>query len=363
MDQKLHPALKAALDPLTASNPALARRIEQAVRRDEAWRSQFPGGFQEAKQLAARLEEVGGFEAIETLRSELQQFGQFDEWFTAGDPRFLSEAAATPEGQAAIVKLAPQFLDKMRELHPEGYNFHIGGILANEMMVNGVTVALQMLQHLIPADNARAQQELQKLIAWHNGIAEWGKKTPKDPQFVKPQGAPDREAQLRGREQELTRSEWIASASGQRRQTFETEWSRLSTARKPTETQAQAIRELYISRMKSYFESDKALNQKLQRYFDAGDQNGYLRALAAVDKAQVPQKLAQAFDAVMGNRPGPKPGTSGTRPGVTPPKPDQGYSTVDKAPKSADINFMSPFTNIKAGKAMLTDGKKVQWAV
>ena len=359
---KLSEAAKRTLDEIKAKDPKLARELRTALFQADAVRKALPGGLKEVSQLRQQVEALGGPEGVQRTREELEYFNGLDAAFTAGDPKFIQAMTDTPEGQQAFLQLAPSIMDKFLEMNPEGYGAYVSKVFVADMLQEGVPLALERLGDFI-GDNPRAQaiwKQLQGYVNRINGFAQKPVAAPKKADT--PAGTPDREKQLQEREQNITRQEWRRESDIGRMDTFNSEWTRLSAGRKLSDVQTGAVKELYASRLHAAASKLPGFSDTLQRYFDGGDKQGYLRYLTSVYKSEIPKALRAAFDAIVPAKPGPKAGApAASKAGAPVAKPTPGFEFVGTRPNPNEIDPIRSQGLILQGKAVLRSGKKVYW--
>jgi hypothetical protein len=235
----------------------------------------------------------------------------------------------------------------------------IGGTMAQ----HGIPLALERLSDFI-GDNPKAIEQFNKLVGFTRFINDLSAKQVAAPKFQ--QADPNNErTQFEQERSQFEREKWKNETSGEQKQVFDNEWSRLTAGRKLSEQQTAAIYELFSARF------DKSVakhSETLDRYFGAKDKNGFLRFTSQLSKTDVPKALREAFDAIVPAKPGPRPSN-----GAAPVKNGapakglpiaQGFTQIAKQPATQDIDYRNPFNNPKNfqdGRAVLKDGKKVAW--
>jgi hypothetical protein len=363
---KLSADAKKYLDELKTTNPGLARGIQRALYKDAEWQKEVPGGLKEVRELRQTVETLGGPNGVQEIQAEVNGWHQFDAQYMAGDPKAVEFMTSEPEGQEAFLKIIPAALNKFEELHPDGYSQYMAQVFNHTIGQSGIPLALERLGDFL-GDNPRAQEQLQKIAGFLKFIDSAARKPVEAPKFAKSEAQPDGRTEFEQERTAFEREKWKNETANAQRPLFEQEWARLAGGRKMSETQQTAIRQLYELTL------NKAINGKhsetLQRYFEAKDRNGFLRYAANLDKTEMPKALRAAFEAVLPSRPGPKPGSAPAPvKNGTPAKGlpiAQGFTQVAKQPATQEIDYKNPFNtiaNFQQGRAVLKDGKKVQWA-
>lgn len=135
--------LKAHVEELKKTNPALAKELKNTVFQIEALRKEFPGGMQEVREARQALETLGGKEGIEKIQAQKQEWESIDDKFANGDATVLDEFAKfNPEGFA---KLIPAALDKLAGIDRDTYNHSLAGIFVSTLDNWRFTDTLQRL--------------------------------------------------------------------------------------------------------------------------------------------------------------------------------------------------------------------------
>jgi hypothetical protein len=283
----------------------------------------------------------------------------------AGDPKALEFMLSTTDSQGAFLKLAPMAMNKFEELNPEGYASYLCQRIVGDAVANDVPVSMKLAQHFLAAgDTAKAAEEFGKVVSWFQGLDATAKKPATAPQPTKPAANEDpRFKELEQRDIERTRSDWSQESSSQRSQIYVTELNRLLAGRKITDNQREDIE----SRVRMNLEKrTKEISSVADKYFAVRDKDGFLKYDKTFAAKHIPELLREAVDRYVTAKPGPKPGTQqqNGKP-VTPPiKATDGFTRVQQMPSREQIDWGNPFnslSNIKLGKAITVDGKKVQW--
>jgi hypothetical protein len=361
--KRLSEAAKATLAEIKAKDPRLAAQIKSALFSADAMKRALPGGLKEVTEIRRQIEELGGNEGIQVLRTSAQELQAIDKQLTEGDPRLIEKIAA--ESPEAFATMAPAAFAKFSQTHPEAYSAYVSKVFVSDMMQEGIPLALERLQDFI-GENPKAQELWNKIAGYVNRVNTFAQKPVNAPAKPKEAQPDDRERQLTEREQNLTRTEWRGSADAERLKVFNSEFARLTAGRKLTDTQAAAVKELYVSRLLKGLRAAPNFNQNIDRFFASKDQAGYLRYIGSIYKQEIPKALRGAVDAVLPSKPGPKPAATSAqataKPGTAAANPANGYAWTPSAPAKDKIDFRSTSADmIRQGKAVLLDGKKVQW--
>ena len=359
--KRLEEHTRQLLNEIKAKDPAAAKAFQSALFAQAALKREFPGGLQEASQLKAQLAEIGA--PLAEVKAELQGWNDIDRKFTEGDPGFIAElAAGSPE---SFVKLMGPALDKYRELSPDGYNAHIASTILADMQQNKLFVAFARLGDRLPAGDETVNklwEEISGYISRLEGLA--SKPITAVAKKEAPAANPEQD-QLRQENENLKRQGWAGQASSQRSNAYNLELSKLLAGQKVSDTQKAAIAELYATRMQQAY-TRRGVNQSLDSFFKAGDQTGFLKHLASVDKEEIPRVLRSVIDALI---PGRKPAVAPPRPASGPIKPPvagqavNGWQPVTARPAANEVDQIRTTQDMWMAKtAILTSGKRVKWA-
>jgi hypothetical protein len=361
---KLSADAKKHLEELKTTNPPLAKALQRALYRGAEIDKALPGGIKELAALKQTVETLGGENGIKDIQAEVNGWHQFDEQYMAGDPKAIDFMTSEPEGREAFLKLIPSALAKYEELHPDGFSQYMAQVIGGTMGQHGIPLALERLSDFI-GDNPKAIEQFNKLAGFVKFIGDLSTKQVQAPKFQ--QAAPDNErAQFEQERSQFEREKWRNETAAEQKQSFDSEWARLSAGRKLTDQQTAAIQELFGSRF------DRAIakhSETLDRYFGAKDKNGFLRYTSQLSKTEVPKALREAFETILPQKPGPRPGTApAPAKNGTPAKGvaiAQGFTQIAQQPNYAtDVALNNPFNSIdrfRSGMAILKDGRKVQW--
>ena len=127
VDARTNPdAIRKALKALRDSSPEnapIARRLNDIVGREGAYRAVFPK-VADAKQAKFLLDSIGGGDGLTQLQSTIRSVNETDALLYAGDARVLDSILDDMKAagkQDAFGKLASPFLDKLADIDPKSY--------------------------------------------------------------------------------------------------------------------------------------------------------------------------------------------------------------------------------------------------
>lgn len=359
--KRLSPDAQASIEEIKAKNPALARQMRAALFEADALRKAFPGGVREMNSFRQQVEEFGGRDAYERVQDELGYFNNLDQQFTSGNPKFIDAMTETPEGQEAFVKLGPAVFEKYAELHPEGFNQYITSVIFQDMLQKNIPLALQRLGDHI-ADNPKAQEEWSKIAEYYNFINKKAQGAVAAPKFT--QRTNNRESELDQRETEMRRGEWRTGAVSEIDKIYGRALQQAANGRKLTTDQAQTVRELVMSRVMRRASSNNDHNSKISRYFEQNNRSGYMRYISSFYSAELPRALSAVIASIVPQKAAVAAKNGGGAVSMNKVQnggPNQGFTLVSGIPRKDLISRQTTPDMIRAGRAILTDGKKVYW--
>lgn len=359
--KRLSEKARARLDQIAKEDPNFVKQVRNAIFEADRFRRFVPGGLREVQELRETVESLGGDDGIKSTRAELAGWQQFDQQFTAGDPRAIDFMVDTPEGKDSFLRLAPVAFGKFAELNPEGYGAYLAKAFVNTMESSRIPVALELLSHFI-GDNPNAQKHFKQIADFVNWLGEMATKPVNAPKAAPTNPGEDPKfKELETRESNLTQSEWRRETAVEQNKVYAAELGRSLNGRKVTDTQREDI--LFRVKTKLSLRWKEEGEPKAKQYFATRDKDGFLKFCNAFSRKEIPQLIQEAVDRYVPNKPGPKATPNGATPAprAAAPKPPQGFTFVQKQPAAGEIDWASPYTAIKQGKAMLKSGQRVTW--
>ncbi len=366
--KRLDEKARATLEELKAKDPALASAFRRALFEADGFRRALPGGLQEVQELRETVEQLGGEPGIREVQEKLAGWDSFDNQYMAGDPKALEFMLSTPESQQAFMKLAPMAFNKFEELNPEGYASYLCQRIVGDAGANDIPVAMKLAQHFLQmGDAAQATEQFNKIVQWMGGLEATAKKPVNQPQTKAPSAQDDpRFKELEQKDLERTREDWRQATMKDADSIYTSELNRLLAGRKITDQQREDIQHRVDTKLGL---RAKEQNQTLDRYFQVRDKDGFLKFTKSFSQKNIPALVREAVDRYVPTKPGPKVQTPQNGAPVRPPlqngaKPAQGFAFVQQMPSRDQIDWNNPFNslqNIKLGRAVTLDGKRVTW--
>lgn len=358
---KLNEKVKNYLTELHKADPRTAADIRNGLMQNQAIRAVLPGGVQEAKQLKAFKEEIGGEEGVQELRTNTEEFNSLIEAYNSASPKFIDELI-NANGES-FQKLAPSIIDKFAEMDPGGFGSYVSNVWQNDMLRNKVEMIVDRIGDFLPQDNERSTQAFNALKAYFKRIEDFASKPVNSP--IQKKEPDNREVEFQKKEESFTRKQWESEESSKHATLFQSTLSGLVGNRTLTAEQRSTINGWYRLKTDELLKAKKDFNTKTEKYFTSKDQKGYQRYQESIRKEVTPQALKYAVDKVLrpttGVKPVPAPNQP-PKPGTpAPARPDAGYKMLSKAPTHDQLSPRTTPDMIRANKAILSDGTRVQW--
>jgi hypothetical protein len=350
-------------EALKAIDPALPAAIRTAAFELGGLYREFPGGLREAVALKTAFSELGGAEGAKELQEAVADYGSLEQMFEKGEGAFWERLAdASPQ---AFSQGMPAGLEKWKAVDPEMYNHVQSRVMMNTL--DGAKVS-ETLEAIWSAITDEKQQPLKDAVAkiWQtlDGFRKAGEKAPE--RKVDPQNEV-----LTRREQELAQRETRAllmpiknEGLTQIRTLTDREMSQGYQWSATDPDVQQAVRERVQSEVVKASGKDKTFVDEFERLKARGDSSGLSRHVKNFQDRVTPsivQRVAKLFAV--------KPKNAGAVIKKTPAqatvatKADQGWVKISAQPNASSVNRSATTDDmILNNKAILRDGRKVQWA-
>lgn len=352
----VHQAVRSSLAELQKTNPNAAAELKRAYYAAADFKKEFPaGGLVEARELKQAVAQYGGVDSLKESMGDLSFFKELDGQFTAGDPKFVEKIAeAAPE---SFVKMYPTMADKMEALAPEAFASWFANRSLADMGANGLIDGARWLLR-VAGDNADAKGFAEQVLGYAQRMQEFAKKPIAAPANLKP-AAPNN---IDKRERELNIREFRSAHQNHVSSAYASELSKQLAGRTPTPDQKAAIAELVSAALtRAETQQDR---DKIDRYFSAGDKDGYLRLKKSILDRSLAKAVESAVGVTMGRKPGPKPVAQVAKPtnGRTPQPAAKGIKEVETMPAHNDVDWRKTSQkDVLAGLYTLRTGGQVQW--
>lgn len=369
--------LKAHVEELKKTNPALAKELKTAVFAMEALKQLVPGGVPEVKKALETIEALGGTEGIGKINAQREEWATIDQKFADGDPTVLDTFAQfNPEGFAKII---PAALDKLASINRDAYNHHLAGIFTSTLdswkFSDSLESMAERLGNIVDKDGkqlcAKEIQQLAKMAEQYDGLKTLAANAPKKVVDEGQKQIAEERAKV-AQERAQISAEYVGNAT----QTHAVkEYETLI----PAEARNQKLNIETLKKAGSYprfirqidneiaieISKDKSTVQKIQASIAAGRRDEAVKLSNSkfdAVKGKVVQNVVREWATLMNPAgvTGKKPNAAGNGNGPVPAGVKQlpeapDISLVDKADPEWRTNYMMH------SKAKLSTGQRVQW--
>ena len=367
---------KAAIEALRPLSPKLAQEVTQALLTRDFFLQQFPGGKKEVAQLRQLAEKNGGEEGIGELQSIAQQMREIDTMYDNADPNFIEKITSDDQGKRNYARLMIPALNKFDQVAPRQMrHYQMGGFMRvmdgggiPTLFATQAAILNRALQAMASGNQDLAASFLTEIKDNHNGIADFFNKIyteaqsqrpaldePKNPQFDQQQQSLDQRAKA------LQKQEWELNVGNERKRLYGKALGEFTKGRTLTAEQNNEIQGWYNMRMNQLI---SAWKNNSQRFFQAGDKDGYLRAVRLLPEEhpgrysvcgqQICSREAWAEGEWWSIKASVNRGTA---------QPAQGAVRVAKMPPTSQLDPVRTSPDMLSfNKAYTKDGRLVQWA-
>lgn len=167
------------------------KELHGSLERWNAAKEIFPKGFSEMKDAASFIKEVGGREGYASMQEQVAQINETDQLLYSGSAELITNIVADLKSENkldALGKMAPAFLDAVKQNDPAGYYTVLSSVLPEALRDAEVDKALNAAFASIDKDPARAKSLLQGIGKWFSDLenkSEEAKRKQLDPERVK----------------------------------------------------------------------------------------------------------------------------------------------------------------------------------
>lgn len=354
--KELHQSVRASIAELRKTNSATADALKSAYYDAQSFHKEFPGGINEARELKGAIDQHGGLEAIGERMGELTWFHDLDNLLTASNPQAIKQIVeALPE---QMVNLFPALSDEIETLAPDAFATWISNRFLADMNQYGLVADLQWLAR-VAGDNQDVKAVADKMLRYVQRLGGFAQKPFVAPKIERPQNAGGDDALAR-RERDLNMREFRSAHQQQASQSFAAEFSAQTAGRAVTPAQKAAIIELVSNALtRAETQADK---DKMERYFQAGDRDGYLRLKKSILDRTLKTALDSAVGVTIGRKAAAKPAPGATKPGVRAPvQPQAGIKQVNAPPDRNGVDWRKTSqADVIKGLYTLKTGTQVQ---
>lgn len=351
--------VKNSSEALKAINPALPAAIRTAAFELGGLYREFPGGLKEAVAAKTTLSEYGGVEGLKESQEALADYGALESMFEKADPQFMVSLADTlPESFSQVM---PEGLAKWKSIDPEGYNHNLAKVMVQTLDGVGVSQSLENIWAGLPDGDAK--NAVAKL--WQNidGFRKLGEKAPERKVDPKNDALTKREQALAQREQDISMKPVTVAGKAQIVQILDRE---MNASYKWSETDPsirEAVKDRVEAEIGKLLTKDKGYLATRDRFKARGDYAGLEALIKSTQERVTPNIVARVAKLFAVKPKGP---AQTIKTAVTPATTTsiaQGWTRVSAQPSPSIVNRSATTDDmILSNRAILKDGKRVQWA-
>lgn len=312
------------------------------------------------------VESLGGQEGVNTLQENAGFFRDASSQFLKGDPAFVKDLWAE-DPIAAALHVSPM-LEEFRAKDMQGYKSTIARIWANDFKQLNFAPALKDLRAAIANKDMRAIGEIsQSIQEWHDSIIDEAQKA-EDPRVKTLLAERNKGLETRQKAEQAEflkgyRTEATNAVVSQMDKVFDS----FFRGRKISPDDRRDLQRDALSIANRAVEGDKAFIEQRDNHLKRGDSKAALRLTTARFQQEFTtavKTIARRYGLVSG-QPTQVPAQQKQNPGgpAKGPAPAQGFVAVNERPpvEQIDSRRTTP-TMIVAGRAVLHDGRKVDWS-
>ena len=320
---------------------------------------------QEARQEHDLIRSLGGAEGVATLREDATFFKSAAQQFLNGDPAFVKDLWEE-DPIAAALHVAPMF-ESFKAKDLEGYKQFTAKLWDQEFQGVGFGNALRVIADAIKkGDKETASSWLNSMEDWYNDISNLAKKG-EDPRVktLLAERTRQREAQQQTQQQEFLktyRTETTNQVVDEAAKVFD---SFFKNRKLDEEDRNDLLREA-IGIANRAVVADSSFVTQRDKHLQAGDAHSAQQLTKARYARELPEavkRVARRYGLVSGAPGTPRPPNQQQQ--QAPPKVEAGFTAVNQRPEPELIDKGPGKTTpemILEGRAILKDGKKVDWS-
>ena len=360
---KLREAFKKLNSSENPDDKAVAKEIKRLHFGEQAFRKEFPGGLQEVRQLKETVGKLGTPEEVESAKEAAQTLDEIDRRWMEKDPGFIDELVnLNPD---SFKSLMPVALQKFAQLDPESYQREMSGIVYSTLVNSRLDTQLILISDAIQNGNKeRATQLIQGIEQWMADIDKTAKSVP-----AKKEEQPDvlaqREQELSDREAGIFNRDLVTDFNPWRSGEIKAQLAKLRPNGKPISPERYEIFEERVAREIAKV-TDPTFQGKFEALYGQKDKDGCIRLLKQETSKHLAKAVTKTYELLFGSPAKGKMPANGKPPAApasTKPA-EQGWIKVLHRPKPEEMNRARWATTddmILQGKAILRDGRRVQW--
>jgi hypothetical protein len=318
---------------------------------------------QAAREANDLIQSLGGAQGAQKLQEEATFFKDASNQFLKGDPAFVKDLWEE-DPIAAALHVQPM-LEEFKARDFEGYKSSIARIWANDFKRLNFAPALSDLAAAIKGKNFDAAAEIANSIqTWHDSIMDVASRA-EDPRVKTLLAERTKQHETR---QQSEREEFLKGYRTEATNAVVSEGEKVFDSffrnRKIDKEDREDLLRESLSIANRAVIADKSFTEQRDKHLQRGDSAAAMRltkARYAQEMTEAVKRVARRYGLVSGQ---PKGSTQQQqqRPGNQP-QPQQGFVAVKERPQAEQINRRATTNDmILAGRAILNDGRKVDWS-
>jgi hypothetical protein len=351
---------------LKESNPEAYQKAKADLFEMRDRRSVHPT-IQAAREEHDLVQSLGGKEGVTKLREDVGFFHKASEYFRKGDPEFVRDLWDPTDGDPIAAAMhVPIMLEEYRKHDLEGWKVTTAKQWMKEFNQVGYAAGLKSLQDALKAkDIDGATAILGSFINWYNGLNDVANKA-EDPRVKALLAERTKARENESKSQQETflkeyRTEAVNGVMDEAGKVFDS----FFRGRKLDPEDRTMLLQDAVKLANAAVAADKDFMSQQQGHLDLGDKVSAVRITKARYAQALPdavKKIARRYGYVSGTTGA---GTQPNKTGTTPPaaKTEAGWIAVKERPSAESINrSVTTPDMIMSGRAILNDGKKVDWS-
>jgi len=354
----LHKQLMQSKDP---NDIGAAKQLKELFFTNKALKSEFPGGLEEVRKLKETYSSLGTPEEIQAVQADAKVLEDIDTKWQAADPRFIDELAEL--NADSFKKLMPIGLNKFAQVDPEGYQRVMSGILSSTLAQAKMGDQLYLIsRELQRGDKDEALRLIGQIQEWMGELD----KSAKAP-VTSPQADPrhtefeQKQAQLEEQRADFFNQQLATEVNSWRDAQIKSALSKLTNGAKVDPERLEIFNDRVIRELVKMQPQD--FKDKWTRLYAQGDKAALVKFVQGFESSAITKAVSKVHALLF---PGAQKKAPVTTPAAQPTaKPvEAGWVKIPARPKPEMIARGRNQTTddmILAGKAILRDGRKVQW--
>lgn len=347
-------------ETLKAIDPSLPGKIRDAVFAQAALTREFPGGLKEAVATRDAVAQYGGLEGLEEINSAVSDYQKLESQYEKAPQEFAKSLAQ--EGPQSFSAMMPTGLTEWKRVDPEMYTHTMASVMISTL--DGHQVSQRLANAWKSATTPELKAEIEQVWNLIEGYRDVAAKQPERRTDPRAEEISQREQDIQAREARLMMAPVQATGDARIKTVAEREMAQSYRWDQTDPDVKDAVMDRIRTELGKTLAKNPAYTGPRDRMKAAGNVEGLKRHTQQYFDKSLPdivQRVARLFNV--------KPKNAGN--GVKKPvvataattKIDQGWVRVAKMPSLSAIDRSKTTEDMAYdGKAILKDGRKVQWA-